>query len=153
MSKITVNNVSFAYDTKFVLERVNMDIASGDFVWLLGQSDCGKSTFLRLMAGLEMPSGGEITVDGEPLREPAGNRCLSAWHFSGAELARSLIFHLHAAPIAPAKRDNGDAATVASIWRSSSICSPFKSASPPVSKIGDCISILAANAITRFIMD
>ena len=97
MSKITVKNVSFAYDTKLILEHVNMDIASGDFVCLLGQSGCGKSTFLRLMAGLEMPSGGEILVDGEPLREPAGDRSmvfqdysLFPWFTAGKNLLLAL---------------------------------------------------------------
>lgn len=97
MSKITVRDVSFAYKTTPILEQINMDIASGDFVCLLGQSGCGKSTFLRLMAGLEIPSGGEILVDGEPLLESGADRSmvfqdysLFPWFTTGKNLLLAL---------------------------------------------------------------
>ncbi|MEJ6404556.1 ABC transporter ATP-binding protein [Yoonia sp. 2307UL14-13] len=46
------------------LKDVNLDIAKGDFVSFIGPSGCGKTTFLRCIAGLETPTGGEITVNG-----------------------------------------------------------------------------------------
>lgn len=46
------------------LRDINLDIARGDFVSFIGPSGCGKTTFLRVMADLEQPTAGEITVNG-----------------------------------------------------------------------------------------
>ena len=46
------------------LRGVDLDIAPGDFVSFIGPSGCGKTTFLRVVAGLETPTGGTITVNG-----------------------------------------------------------------------------------------
>ena len=50
-----------------VVDDVNLDVAAGAFVTLLGPSGCGKTTTLRMIAGLETPSGGEIEIDGQPI--------------------------------------------------------------------------------------
>ncbi len=80
MNDITVNGLSFRYadSDQLILQDVNMRVREGDFVCLLGQSGCGKSTFLRLMAGLEAPSSGSICVDGQPI--------------DGTSLERSVVF-------------------------------------------------------------
>ena len=78
MHSIEVRNLSFAYDKECVLNHVNLNIDSGDFVCLLGKSGCGKSTLLRLLAGLSKPLEGEITINGEPV--------------TGASLDRSVVF-------------------------------------------------------------
>ena len=57
-----------------VLENFNLDIYEGEFLSLLGQSGCGKTTFLNLLAGLEKIDGGKILVDGKPLDERSFNR-------------------------------------------------------------------------------
>jgi putative ABC transport system ATP-binding protein len=49
------------------LRGVDMDMAEGEFVAIMGPSGCGKSTMLNLVAGLDVPSEGEVTVAGEPL--------------------------------------------------------------------------------------
>ena len=46
------------------MRNIAFDVADGEFCILLGPSGCGKSTVLRLIAGLEEPSGGEILIDG-----------------------------------------------------------------------------------------
>lgn len=80
MQGVNINNVSFAYPgtDKLILKDINLDVKPGEFVCLLGQSGCGKSTFLRLLAGLETPTTGEITMDGAPVK--------------GASLDRGVVF-------------------------------------------------------------
>ncbi|QWF16348.1 ABC transporter ATP-binding protein [Lysobacter capsici] len=61
-----------------VLHGINLDIAKGDFVALMGPSGSGKSTLLNLIGGLDNPTGGEITIEGERIdRLSAGQ--LSQW--------------------------------------------------------------------------
>ncbi len=51
-----------------VLSRIDLEIARGEFVCIIGESGCGKSTLLRMMAGLLMPSEGEVLHDGTRVR-------------------------------------------------------------------------------------
>lgn len=60
-----------------VLDGINLDITPGEFVALVGQSGCGKSTILRLLAGLERPSAGRVDVDGRPVTAPEPERALA----------------------------------------------------------------------------
>jgi phosphonate transport system ATP-binding protein len=72
MSRITAENVTKRYGKDTVaLEDVSFDIPDGEFVVLLGPSGAGKSTLLRLLNGLERPTEGSLTIDGEPI---AGTR-------------------------------------------------------------------------------
>ncbi len=48
---------------------IDLDVANDEFVVLVGPSGCGKSTILRMIAGLEAPSGGEIAIDGAIVNE------------------------------------------------------------------------------------
>jgi NitT/TauT family transport system ATP-binding protein len=53
-----------------VLEHVDLDIAPGSFVTLVGRSGCGKSTLLNLIAGLSAPTSGTLAFDGRPPAYP-----------------------------------------------------------------------------------
>lgn len=68
MSKLSLRDVGLSYRTKkgrFVaLDKVNLDLAAGEFVALVGPSGCGKSTLLKLVAGLLPATAGEILLDG-----------------------------------------------------------------------------------------
>jgi NitT/TauT family transport system ATP-binding protein len=57
-----------------VLDSVSFDLHSGQFVALVGSSGSGKSTMMRLIAGLDQPSAGEIRLDGELVRRPGADR-------------------------------------------------------------------------------
>lgn len=74
MPAISVEGIGFFYDDEEVLRNIDMQIDSGDFVCLLGESGCGKSTFLRLMAGLAAPTSGSISIGGEPIRRAGLDR-------------------------------------------------------------------------------
>jgi NitT/TauT family transport system ATP-binding protein len=75
MSAISVRNVWVEYGDQIVLERINLEIASGSFLSVVGPSGAGKSTFLRLILGQEQPTRGTILLDGVPLPpEPGPDR-------------------------------------------------------------------------------
>lgn len=56
------------------LRDINISVADGEFVSIVGASGCGKSTFLRLVDGLTPPSEGEVQIDGRTVREPGPDR-------------------------------------------------------------------------------
>ena len=62
MSNVTLKNVTKIYDTKKVIDNVDLSIKDKEFVVLVGASGCGKSTLLRMIAGLEDITGGEIYI-------------------------------------------------------------------------------------------
>ena len=56
------------------LTDLSLTISAGDFVTIIGQSGCGKTTLLRLIAGLDYPSRGQIKVGGKPVRGTGWDR-------------------------------------------------------------------------------
>ena len=66
---VALRNVSFRYSplTPIVLRNVNIDIAAGEFVAIVGRSGCGKSTLASLLTGLAEPTEGHVEYDGEDL--------------------------------------------------------------------------------------
>jgi ABC-type nitrate/sulfonate/bicarbonate transport system ATPase subunit len=76
--KVQIRGVDKSFQVKqgmlHVLERVDLDVAPGEFVCLLGPSGCGKSTLLNICAGFEPPTAGVIEIDGQPVRGPDAKR-------------------------------------------------------------------------------
>ena len=66
---IQLRHVSAGYGPKRVVEDLSLDLRPGQVLTLLGPNGSGKSTLLRTIAGLHPLAGGEITVDGIPVRE------------------------------------------------------------------------------------
>src|SRR5580698_6928123 len=59
---------------KRILNGVSLDIQPGEFISIVGQTGCGKSTLLRLVLAEEMPTRGQVLVEGSPRRQP-DRRC------------------------------------------------------------------------------
>lgn len=73
--KLSIRGLTKTYGSTPVLERVNLDVATGSFCTIVGASGCGKSTFLRMLLSQELPSRGDISLDGAPLPdEPTPDR-------------------------------------------------------------------------------
>ena len=70
-ARLTFESVSHEYAGVPSVREVSLDIAPGEIVCLLGRSGCGKTTLLRLAAGLERPSGGRVLIDGREVSGPS----------------------------------------------------------------------------------
>jgi putative spermidine/putrescine transport system ATP-binding protein len=65
MSFLTINHLEKSFGPNRVVKDFNLAIEKGEFISLLGPSGCGKTTVLRMVAGFEEPTSGNITIDGE----------------------------------------------------------------------------------------
>src|ERR1700674_712313 len=61
-----------------VLQGLNLDVDKGDFVAFMGSSGSGKTTLLNLLGGIDVPSAGSITVDGDEITHMSGSK-LTQW--------------------------------------------------------------------------
>jgi len=66
-SFISIQNVSKSFGSVAAVSDVSMEIGGGEFFSLLGPSGCGKTTLLRMLAGFETPTSGEIIIDGQSM--------------------------------------------------------------------------------------
>ena len=75
MAGIRIQNVSVDYPVegrglRRILNGIDLEIVAGEFVSIVGQTGCGKSTLLRLILGEELPTAGQILVNGRTRRQP-----------------------------------------------------------------------------------
>jgi spermidine/putrescine ABC transporter ATP-binding subunit len=66
-SFISIKRVSKHFGAVKAVDDISFDIRRGEFFSLLGPSGCGKTTLLRMLAGFEVPTSGEIMIDGQPM--------------------------------------------------------------------------------------
>jgi putrescine transport system ATP-binding protein len=71
---ISIRNVTKRFGNMVAVDDVSLDILEGEFFVLLGPSGCGKTTLLRMLAGFEMPSDGQILIGGQDMAGVAPNR-------------------------------------------------------------------------------
>jgi ABC-type sugar transport system ATPase subunit len=69
LATLSLRGLSKQFGAVEAIAGIDLDVVEHEFVVLVGPSGCGKSTILRMIAGLEMPSGGEITIDGVVVNE------------------------------------------------------------------------------------
>jgi multiple sugar transport system ATP-binding protein len=75
MAEIVIKNLRKEFGDFTAVQSSSFKIEDGEFFMLLGPSGCGKTTTLRMIAGLELPTSGEIFIDGEEVgQKPASQR-------------------------------------------------------------------------------
>ncbi|PKM60840.1 MAG: hypothetical protein CVU99_06180 [Firmicutes bacterium HGW-Firmicutes-4] len=72
---LKVDNISFGYDQNLIINNFHLDVKKGECIGIKGNSGTGKSTILRLIAGLEKTMSGKIIIDGKDVTDtPTFNR-------------------------------------------------------------------------------
>jgi NitT/TauT family transport system ATP-binding protein len=75
VTQVVVKHLWKEFDGQVVLENVNLKVDDHEFVTIVGASGCGKTTFLKMLLGIEAPSRGSFLIDGQPLpAEPGPDR-------------------------------------------------------------------------------
>ena len=71
-SILQLRQIQKSFDNTEVLKGIDLEVAQGEFITLLGASGCGKTTTLRIIAGLELPDAGQVILEGQDItnREP-----------------------------------------------------------------------------------
>lgn len=62
---IEIKNLSFSYDNDKFINNLNLNIENGEMLGIMGNTGCGKSTLVQLIAGLIKPNNGQIIIDGD----------------------------------------------------------------------------------------
>jgi spermidine/putrescine transport system ATP-binding protein len=71
---ISFRNISKRWGSTVAVDNVSLDIEPGEFFALLGPSGCGKTTLLRMLAGLEVPTEGQVLIDGQDMGDIPPNK-------------------------------------------------------------------------------
>ncbi|HHW66414.1 MAG: zinc transport system ATP-binding protein [Epulopiscium sp.] len=64
---LEIKNLSFGYNDKLILDNINFEIKSGDYIGIVGPNGSGKSTLLKIVLGLLKPTKGSIKLFGQPM--------------------------------------------------------------------------------------
>jgi NitT/TauT family transport system ATP-binding protein len=90
------------------LDGLNLTVRTSEFVCLLGTSGCGKTTLLKVVAGLESLDAGDIRIDGQPVTGPGPDRAMVFQHFAllpWANVIDNVAFGLELRGVARPERD------------------------------------------------
>ena len=71
---LALSTVSKAFDQETILDNVSLTVEAGEFITILGPSGCGKTTLLRLVAGFEQPTQGDIVIEGRVVNTVAPHK-------------------------------------------------------------------------------
>ena len=102
---LSIENVSKVYNTPrgpyTVLDGVNLEVAEGEFICIIGHSGCGKSTLLNMVSGFNQPTDGTVKLHDKPITEPGPDRmmvfqnyCLLPWKsaYENVQLAVNSVY-------------------------------------------------------------
>ena len=78
MNVIETNGLSKAFGSKMAVDQFDMHVGQGDIYGFVGRNGAGKSTVMRMLAGLAAPTGGEVRVFGMQPREASAGRRIGA---------------------------------------------------------------------------
>ncbi|MDI6836428.1 ABC transporter ATP-binding protein [Ciceribacter thiooxidans] len=67
-SMVSIDSVTMSFGAYVAVQDVNLRVADGEFLAIVGPTGCGKSTILNAIAGLLKPSSGTVSIDGQPVR-------------------------------------------------------------------------------------
>ncbi len=81
MSTLTLINLRKQFGDVVAVNDINFEVADGEFLCILGPSGCGKSTALRMIGGFEMPTGGDVRIDGVSVVDQPPNKRPTAMVF------------------------------------------------------------------------
>ena len=83
---LVIDGVTKVYPTPSgpytVLDGIDLEVAEGEFVCVIGHSGCGKSTLLDMVSGFREPTSGEVRVQGERIRDPGPERMVVFQNYS-----------------------------------------------------------------------
>ncbi len=99
MANVELKGLRKAYGHNEVVKGIDLTIADGEVVCLLGPSGCGKTTTLRMIAGLDEPTGGEVHIGGRPMSGPG-------WFVPPEERQLGMVFQSYAVWPHMTVRDN-----------------------------------------------
>jgi len=108
---VAIRAVSKTFDATAILREVSLEIRRGEFLALLGGSGCGKTTLLRILAGLEVPEQGEVWIGGKdlttapPYERPVNMMFQSYALFPHLSVAENIAYGLRAAGMPKTARD------------------------------------------------
>ena len=88
---IELRNVVVAYESRVILDSVNLTINDGETLVILGGSGSGKSTLLRLLIGLQRPTSGQIIVDGTDITTLSEDEFNTVRRKMGMEIGRAHV--------------------------------------------------------------
>jgi len=104
---LELTNVTKSFDGEPALEDITLTVPEKAFLCILGPNRCGKSTLLRLIAGLDTPTGGRILLDGQPVVGPGPERGLVFQEyalFPWRTVTQNITFGLELKGLAKAER-------------------------------------------------
>jgi multiple sugar transport system ATP-binding protein len=111
MSALSIRNVRKVFGAVTVLDDINLEAESGEFIILVGASGCGKSTLLNMIAGLDVPTSGSIHIaDRDVTRLPSKDRDIAMVFQSYAlyptmSVAQNISFGLEMRKVPKPERD------------------------------------------------
>ena len=113
-SQIAFSNVTLNLGGKPIVEDISLEVKPGEFLCIIGASGCGKTTALRLAAGLYQPTSGGVTFDGKPMLAPRRDiaivfqdygKALLPWRTAAGNVSLALETSGVAASLRPARID------------------------------------------------